>query len=72
MEFVFQRCLTRKPTPEEVADLQAYAELQQRRFSNGEMNADQFLGVKNASHELAAWTLVARAVFNFDEMITKE
>ncbi len=71
-EFILRRCLTREPTIAEKGDLQAYAELQRYRFSLGEMDADKFLGAKNANHELAAWTLAARAVFNFDEMITKE
>ena len=36
-----------------------------------EVDAEAFLGEGKASAELGAWTLVARAVINLDEFVTK-
>ncbi|MCB1237761.1 MAG: DUF1553 domain-containing protein, partial [Verrucomicrobiae bacterium] len=69
---IFRRALTREPTPEELADLLGYFEAQRARFVAGELDAAKTAaGEKAPSPELAAWILVARAVLNFDEAVTR-
>ena len=68
----FRRCLTRPPSSEEVAMLVKFFEAQKQRFASGELDAKLIAGdgSENAI-ERAAWTALARAVLNLDEMITK-
>jgi len=70
---LFRRCLTRQPTTEEQASLLDFYGRQLERLRAGKLDARTIAGGKdgNILHR-AAWTLVARAVFNLDEMITKE
>ncbi len=68
---LFRRFLTRPPNGEEVAALLQYFESQAERFRNGELDSSKLLDDESASPELAAWTLVARAIMNLDETITK-
>jgi hypothetical protein len=70
---LFRRCLTRPPTSEELADLLAFRRRQVERLRAGALNARAIAGGDGGDPvERAAWTLVARAVFNLDEFITKE
>lgn len=77
VEQLFRRCLTRAPDDEECNLLVDYYETQRARLASGELNAAQIANVedKNASAdetaERAAWTLVARAILNLDEAVTK-
>ncbi|WP_411846001.1 PSD1 and planctomycete cytochrome C domain-containing protein [Roseibacillus persicicus] len=64
---IFQRVLTREPTTEELTALLAFHQKQQGRFDTGELDARPFGGDK----DLGAWVLVARAILNLDEAITK-
>ena len=66
-----QRFLTRKPEPEELAALMDFRRRQLARLEAGELRANEICGGKEASAEQAAWTLVARALMNLDEAITK-
>jgi hypothetical protein len=68
----FRRCLTRAPNPGELALLEKFYLSQKQRFERGELDPAALLGDKreNAA-ERAAWTTVARALFNLDEAITK-
>ena len=68
----FRRCLTRAPDAGEMAMVEKYFLAQKDRFERGELDAAALLGAKpeNAA-ERAAWTTVARALFNLDEAITK-
>jgi len=68
---LFRRFLTRPPSEEEMFALLAYFEAQQERFRSGEINAAALLGEGESAPSLAAWTLVARALMNLDETITK-
>jgi mono/diheme cytochrome c family protein len=75
---LFRRCLTRSPTVDEAAPLVQFYEKELVRLKAGELSAAAIVGdAKNGPagsdlNEWAAWTLVARAVLNLDETITKE
>jgi hypothetical protein len=68
----FRRCLTRAPDAAEMAMVEKFFLTQKERFERGELDASALLGGKpeNAA-ERAAWTALARALFNLDEAITK-
>ena len=68
---LFQRFLTRPPNNEEQNALLSYFENQRQRFEKGELNATEWLEEADSSPDLAAWALVARALMNLDETITK-
>ncbi|MCF7763730.1 MAG: PSD1 and planctomycete cytochrome C domain-containing protein [Verrucomicrobia bacterium] len=70
LHYLFQRCLTRHPQPDELKALEGFYTIQEERFRSGSLDAGEFAG-EGASHETAAWTAVARALFNLDETITK-
>lgn len=77
IEYAFRRCVTRAPDPDEVAALERFLNKQEQRLNAGELKPDAILSandpkseVKNPA-ELAAWTLVARAILNLDETITR-
>jgi Protein of unknown function (DUF1553) len=68
----FRRCLTRPPTDEEVAALAKFFEGQKQRLASGELDAKLIAGEGAGDvTERAAWTALARAILNLDEMITK-
>ena len=68
----FRRCLTRPPSDEEVAALVKFLELQKQRCVSGELDAKAITGDDDDGvNERAAWTALARALLNLDEMITK-
>ncbi|MCB1090954.1 MAG: DUF1553 domain-containing protein, partial [Verrucomicrobiae bacterium] len=68
---LFRRVLTREPDESELADLLAFHEAQRQRFVSGELNPSK-IGAKNGTTpETAAWIMVARAVLNLDEAVTK-
>ena len=50
-----------------------FYESQKRRFETKELHADAVAGPGVGDvNERAAWTALARAIFNLDEAITKE
>jgi hypothetical protein len=70
---LFRRCLTRRPTDSELKLLINYYNSQRKRLVAKELDADTIAGPGDGdAMERAAWTLVARAVLNLDEAITKE
>jgi hypothetical protein len=70
---VFRRCLVRPPTAEEQAALVAFYQAVQDRLARGELDVARLAGpgAGNAV-ETAAWTTVARAILNLDEMVVKD
>src|SRR5262249_53780968 len=71
----FRWCLTRAPSDAEVAALVEFYQSQRARLEKGNLNAMQIAGEgADASQavELAAWTLVGRAIVNLDEFVVKE
>ena len=78
IRFLFRRVLTRSPSRLESEQLRVFLQSQRARLESGELNAAVILGddknndPKNPpALSPAAWTLVARAVLNLDETITK-
>lgn len=72
-ELLFRRCLVRPPTPDEVVMLVGFYHAQRERLVRGEVSAEEIApGEKADAVDRAAWTLVARALLNVDEMIVKE
>jgi hypothetical protein len=70
---LFRRCLTRPPTDEELRLLVEFYEAQKVRLAGGDLEAAKIAGPgEEDAVERAAWTLVARALLNLDETITKE
>jgi hypothetical protein len=70
---LFRHCLIRPPTIEELPLLRDFYDAQKRRFENGQLNAARVAGSGVGDlNERAAWTVLARALLNLDETITKE
>jgi hypothetical protein len=70
---LFRHAVVRPPTPQEIAALMKFYQQQLARIKAGKLDAKPLAG--DGPGDLAAraaWTLTARAVYNLDEMITKE
>jgi hypothetical protein len=82
LEFAFRRVMARKPAQQEAAALLGLMKRQQQRFIAGQLNPWNFatsdpdkpfaLPKGVTMDQLAAWTAVARVLFNLDEAITRE
>ena len=76
--FLFRRCLSRPPTADELLRLAEFFDAQKKRLTSGDLDAAKIAGEAGGKvqegnlQEIAAWTLVARAILNVDEFITKE
>ncbi|MEP6672591.1 MAG: PSD1 and planctomycete cytochrome C domain-containing protein [Chthoniobacter sp.] len=69
---LFRRCLTRPPTDAELELLVKFFTTQKERFTKGELNAKELAGEGAGDvNECAAWTALARALWNLDEAITR-
>ena len=72
VETLFRRCVTRPPSAEERAQLVKFFETQRARFASGELKAADFAGKGDGdATDRAAWTALARALLNLDEIIAK-
>lgn len=69
--YIFRRFLTRPPSASELKALLDYQQAQEARFAAGELETAQVAACDGASPALASWVLVARAVMNLGEAITK-
>ncbi len=82
LTFAFRRCMGRKPSPAEQAELLAFLERQTKRYEEGELNSWKMLKANPAMialmpqgvtpEKLAGWTALSRVLLNLDETITKE
>jgi hypothetical protein len=101
VDYLFRRCLTRPPTPEETAQLVKFYETQKSRFEQKHLDAAKIAGPLTLPsppeggegeklipsppaagegrvrgdddvNERAAWTALARILFNLDEAIVKD
>lgn len=82
LTFAFRRCLARRPTPEEQAELLKLFTDQRKRFAEGQLEPWALAAEDPANPpalpegaqpaDLAAWTVVARVLLNLDETITRE
>jgi mono/diheme cytochrome c family protein len=77
-DFAFRVCLARKPTRDERRRLVAFYEGQRREFARDPQAAHTLLAVGSAPRaanaaleDVAAWTMVANALLNLDETLTK-
>ena len=68
---LFRRFLTRPPKQSETDVLQAYFDQQLQRLRKGEIKSSEIAADPKASPELAGKVLLARAIMNLDEAITK-
>jgi hypothetical protein len=68
---LFRRFLTRPPKQTETDVLQAYFDQQLQRLRKGEIKSSEIAADPKASPELAGKVLLARAIMNLDEAITK-
>jgi len=69
---LFQRCLTRPPSAEETAALSDFFTRQRQRFAAGEFDPVKLAGTASGdAAERAAWTALARALLNLDEVVTR-
>jgi hypothetical protein len=75
----FQLCVSRSPRPDEIEILTQLLEKSRRYFESRPEAADAAIGSQqppsvdnSTARELAAWTIVSRAILNLDETITKQ
>jgi hypothetical protein len=78
VEFAFKTCVNRAPTRAERQRLVDFLEQQQRGFQKDPAAAEALLSIGAAprpstldARTLAAWMMVANALFNLDESLTK-
>jgi hypothetical protein len=70
--YAFRRVLTREPKPDEQRQLVEFFARQRARLAAGELKADELAAPGEGEPvDKAAWTLVARALFNLDETVTR-
>lgn len=73
LQALFQRCLTRPATADELAALNDFYARQRMRTEARELDAVALSGDSSPqSADAAAWTALARVLLNLDETITKE
>ncbi len=80
--YAFRRCVGRRPTAAEVAELLAFLEKQTKRYEAGDINPWKMTETSPAlaalmppgvtPAKLAGWTALSRVLLNLDETITKE
>lgn len=78
MIYMFRLSTSRYPTPGETSELKAYFGEELQRFSANKEDAEAYLGVGEyvvqsdlGVDEMAAYAILANAIFNLDESITK-
>lgn len=69
---LYLRILCRPPDTDEAHLMGTFLQTQRSRLQKGELQAATIADLKEGDvNEAAAWTLVARALFNLDEFVTK-
>ena len=69
---LFRVCLTRLPTEDEVRLLTDFFQTQRQRLTEKQLDAAVLAGTGDGDAiERAAWAIVARAILNLDESVTK-
>ncbi len=73
VDYLYRRCLTRPPHPGESAQLVKFFQMQKHRCERKELDAAKIAGTGSGDvNERAAWTALARTLFNLDEAIVKD
>jgi hypothetical protein len=79
--YAFRRAVSRPPSKDELSELIGLMERQRKRIADGWVNGYELATGRNelpklppgtSPTELAAYTVVSRALLNLDETITKE
>jgi hypothetical protein len=69
---LFRHCLTRSPEPDELAMLVRFYRGQRERLARGDLDVARLAGPGDGDPvERAAWAILARAILNADEAVTK-
>lgn len=68
---IYRRLLTRPPSEAELVLLLEFYRNQRQRLQTDAIDAAKIAGQSKASADFAAWIMVARAVMNLDETITR-
>jgi hypothetical protein len=72
IDYLFRRALVRHPEGTELQRLADFFQAQHERLTKKELDATKIAGPADGDPlERAAWTLLARAILNLDETITK-
>ena len=72
IDTLFQRCLTRRPSPMEQKAMLSFYKKTYGRFSNNKSEASKFAGAsKGDVIKQASWTALARVILNTHEFITR-
>jgi hypothetical protein len=70
--YLFRRCVTRPPTPQELQRILAFENAQKARLEAKELDAAKIAGPGPGDPvERAAWTTLGRSLLNVDEAIVK-
>jgi hypothetical protein len=70
--YLFRRCVTRPPTPDELSLLTRYYDEVRQRFASKELDAATVAGKgEGDAVERAAWTALSRSLLNLDEVVTR-
>jgi hypothetical protein len=73
VDYLFRRCLTRPPSLQQTTVLVRFYETQKNRFEHKQVDAGKVAGPGSGDvNERAAWTVLARTLFNLDEAIVKD
>jgi len=78
IDWIFRRCVSRRPSNDERTILRDLLNQQRQRFETDTEAASKLIGLKESSDDVAssndqaAWTVLCRVVMNLDETITKE
>jgi hypothetical protein len=71
-ESLFRRLLARRPAGDELSMVVRFYESQRERLGRKELDAAAIAGPDGPDVvERAAWTVLARSLFNLDEAVTK-
>ncbi|MBW3540932.1 MAG: DUF1553 domain-containing protein, partial [Planctomycetes bacterium] len=68
---IFRRLLTRPPTHEELSMLLEFQRAQEQRLANGELDPEDIAADPRAGAAAASWMMLARALMNLDETVTR-
>ena len=71
VQFLFRKSLSRPADRRELAAIAQFYQAQHDRLATKEIDPVAVLGSADATVEQAAWTIVARAVLNLDEAVTR-
>lgn len=71
LKFAYRVAVGREPDAFETSTLLTLLDQQKSRITSGELKPTDLTGQANTAPDLAAWTVVARAILNLDETITK-